>query len=189
MYSLQYKQPGRRAGLSKDGYKAPSLLQTISSPNNREPAMNTPKDDLSDEDIYALPKDLSDTSSDDERTRRLADIKPTHFVKRGSEEPAAKSIGGNPRKSDRASIRRDATTTMTTRASKKTSPKPSTLDPSSSNKRKRGTDGVEFRAAVEDQFGQVKIKKVKNVKTYKSARQQSNSNRSRLKSLKGMLIG
>lgn len=185
MYSLQYKQPGRRAGLSKDGYKAPSLLQTISSPNNREPAMSTAKDDLSDEDIYALPKDLSDTSSDDERTRRLADIKPTQFIKRGSEEPAAKSTGGHPRKSDR----RDATTTRTTRASKKTSPKPSTLDPSSSNKRKSGADDVEFRAAVEDQFGRVKAKKVKNVKTYKSARQQSNSYRSRVKSLKGMLIG
>lgn len=189
MYALAWNQPGRRAGLNRDGYKAPSLLQSISSPNNREPVMNTAKDDLSDEDIFALPRDLSDTSSDDERSRRSADIIPTQFNRRGPEEPAAKSIGGKLRTSNKTSIRRDATlTTRTTRASKQTVSNPSNLGPSCSNKRKGGGDSVEFGAAAEGPFGQLKAKKVKKGKTYGSTRQQSSSDFPHSKLLRGMLI-
>ena len=178
--------------MTRDEYKAPSLLQAISSPNNREETMNPAKGDLSDEDIFALPKD-DDTSSDEENTRRAADIKPTQFTRRMSEEPNVRaqsargwSSGVTQSKSSSTPVSGNTDTgTRNTRASRQKSPESSAIDSNSSNKRKHGENGDRFGSGIADQFGQVRTKKGK---TYSSVRQKSNSNRPQMNPLQGMSV-
>lgn len=214
MYTLDWKQPGRRTGLTSDGYKAPSLLQTINSPNDRNTArprtsqpsterMVSPvKQRLSEDAIYAMPKDESDSSSDEENAHVAADIKPTHFIRRGSEEPNAKtqklkggSKGNNNTKKSSISAKNNATkTTRSARSSRQVPPKPSGFDlssplaPSSSGKRKNGETSVNLSTGMGDQFGQVRVKKSKVGKTYGSTSQKSNARHPQHKPPKGMSI-
>ena len=197
MYALNWNQPGRRTGLTRDGYKAPSLLQSINSSNSRntmrqktspsvpEEKMNPAKEDLSDEDIEALPKDESDTS-DEGNTSHAADIKPTLFIRRGSEDPNASSQKANgtarERKSEAPSILGKG---KSTRSAKNTRPSRQ-LSPGSSSKRKNGENDVELGSGMADQFGQIKVKKAKAGKTYGSASQKSNTRRAQLTHPKGM---
>jgi hypothetical protein len=142
--------------------------------------MTPATEDLSEEEIYALPKDESDTSSDEEDPR-AADIKPTQFRRLGSREPDAKtqtakegSALDNKRKSSSASVRTNAqSSTIKTRSSRQV--------PLGSSKRKDGENGVELGTGMIDQFGRITTKKTKNGRTYGSGRQKSNTRLPHLK--------
>lgn len=186
MYTLGWNQPGRRAGLTRDGYKAPSLLQTISSPNNKKATMRPTVENLSDDEIYASPKDDSSSSSDGENACRAADIKPTQFIKRGSEEPKPKSNQVSQRKRKHTPDQNTATSTAkNTRSSRQSAPKPSLSRSSDLSKRNKSADDIKFGTGLADEFGRVELKKIKSGKTYGSGRQNVNPNRSQTKSLKG----
>lgn len=189
MYTLGWNQPGRRAGLTRDGYKAPSLLQTISSPNNREATMSPATGNASDEEIYALPKDDSSSSSDEENARRAADIKPTQFIRRGSEEPKSRSNVATKAKRKRTPDAKPAASrARNTRSSHQFD---SEHIPGASGNfcgKDNGEDDIKFGTGLVDEFGQVKSKKIKSGKTYGYGRTNSTSSRPQAKTLKGMSL-
>lgn len=201
---MNWQSPGRWVGLTRNGYKGAPLLQTINSPNNRtttrpvtsqasaEGMGNPTKESLTEEDIYAMPKDESDTSSGEEN--RAADIKPTKFIKRGSEEPNSNSqkSKGRPTRDNKStssstSVKSNAPNiTRSTRLSRKgpSVPSSSPLASGNSNKRKSGDNGVNLSAGT-DIFGDVvPRKKAKSAMKYGSASQKSN----RPKPPKGTLV-
>ena len=196
MYSLNWNQPGRRTGLTRDGYKAPNLLQSINSPNNRntmrqkkpqsslEESMKPVNEVLSEEGIYAPPKDQSD-SSDEENASRAADIIPTVFIRRGSEDSnvnSQKSKGaareGRGKGSSPLPERKAASSIKTTRSSRR-------LSPGSSSKRKNGENDVQLGTGLVDQFGQ--FKKAKAGKTYGLASHKRHTIRPQQQHNEGML--
>jgi hypothetical protein len=197
MYSLNWSQPGRRTGLTRGGYKAPSLLQSVNSPNNRntlrpkllqsapKEKMSPTQEVLSEEDIYALPKDDSDTS-EEESASRAADIKPTLFIRRGPEDPNA-----SPRKANRAARKSEHeglgtfVKSKTSRGAKYTSSS-RPISPESSCKRKILKDDLTLGTGIADPFG--RVKKARPGKTYGSVSQKSRTKRTHLKDTKGMLI-
>jgi hypothetical protein len=213
MYALDWHKAGRRAGLTRAGYKAPSLLQTINAPNKQnaihpnppqrlpEEKMKSAKEDLSDKDILALPKDESDDSSDEEDIRRAADIKPTQFAKRASEEPKPRPLQVKGRSSqDNKSIDTSISSNITsgtkgtngTGSSKQKLPSidsTSSLAVSNSNKRKKD-GGASTWCNTVDPFGQVvdHAKKARTTKITYTSHQKSKPTRTQGKASQGMFL-
>jgi hypothetical protein len=207
MYDLQWNQPGRRSGLTRDAYKAPSLLQTINAPNKQNtmrprtsPRLPEVKlksvRDLPDEDIFARPKSESESgsSSDEEGLSHAADIKSTQFIRRTSEEPKPLSQKGKGRSTQVAKstcTTVSGNSTRSTRTAKQLAARSSDLDSTRSlgpSKRKTQENGVNWGTGLADPFGQITVKKRKTGRTYASTYQMKNQRPKQPVLLQGMLV-
>lgn len=157
------------------------------------------KEDLSDKDILAPPKDESDSSSSED-IRRAADIKSTRFTKRAPEElkprpPQGKSRSSKDDKSIGSSTSSNNTSsTKSTNGTRSSKQKLPSVDPASSpgvsipNKRKNDEDNTKWCTRV-DPFGRI-VNNPKKPKTAKTTYflHQSKPMRTQSEAARGMFL-